>query len=195
MRSTPSSTSPPYHILEELADEVDVLATHLGRPLFLIAESDLNDPRFVRARDAGGFGMDAAWADEWHHAFHASLTGERQGYYEDFGPLALLAKGLRQAWVYDGTWSPYRQRRHGRPPEGLTGAQFVVFTQNHDQVGNRALGERSSALMSHGRPAGRGRPIADRALHPDAVPGRGVGGPAHRSSTSPTIATRAWRGR
>jgi maltooligosyltrehalose trehalohydrolase len=140
-----------YHILEELAEEVDVLATQLGRPLFLIAESDLNDPRFVRSRAAGGYGLDAAWADEWHHALHASLTGDRQGYYEDFGPLSLLAKGLRQAWVYDGTWSPYRQRRHGRPPVGLTGSQFVVFTQNHDQVGNRALGERSSALMSHGR--------------------------------------------
>jgi maltooligosyltrehalose trehalohydrolase len=140
-----------YHILEQLAEEVDDLATHLSRPLLLIAESDLNDPRFVRDRDAGGFGLDAAWADEWHHALHASLTGERQGYYEDFGPLALLAKGLRQAWVYDGTWSPHRQRRHGRPPAGLNGAQFVVSTQNHDQIGNRALGERSGALMSHGR--------------------------------------------
>jgi maltooligosyltrehalose trehalohydrolase len=116
-----------------------------------VAESDLNDPRFVRSPDAGGLGMDAAWADEWHHAVHATLTGERSGYYEDFGGLSLLAKGLRQAWVYDGQWSPHRGRHHGRPPTGLPGHRFVVSTQNHDQVGNRALGERSAALMSEGR--------------------------------------------
>jgi maltooligosyltrehalose trehalohydrolase len=139
------------HILEELAVEVEALAAHRGRPLFLIAESDLNDPRFVRGRDAGGYGLDAAWADEWHHALHATLTGEVSGYYADFGPLPLLAKALRQAWVYDGTYSPYRRRVHGRPPAGLSGGQFVVATQNHDQVGNRAGGERSSALMSDGR--------------------------------------------
>jgi maltooligosyltrehalose trehalohydrolase len=139
------------HILEELAAEVEALAAALGRPLFLIAESDLNDPRFVRGRDAGGYGLHAAWADEWHHALHATLTGEVSGYYEDFGPLPLLAKALRQAWVYDGTYSPYRRRVHGRPPAGLSGGQFVVATQNHDQVGNRAAGERSSALMSDGR--------------------------------------------
>ncbi len=139
------------HILEELADEVDVLAAAVGRPLLLVAESDLNDPRFVRPREAGGLAMDASWADEWHHAMHAALSGERSGYYEDFGPLELLAKALRQAWVYDGQWSPHRQRIHGRRPVGLRGHQFVVFTQNHDQVGNRAIGERSSALMSEGR--------------------------------------------
>jgi maltooligosyltrehalose trehalohydrolase len=139
------------HILEQLAAEVAALAAHVRRPLFLIAESDLNDPRFVRSRDAGGYGLDAAWADEWHHALHAALTGDRDGYYEDFGPLPLLAKALRQAWVYDGTYSPYRRRVFGRPPAGLSGSQFVVCTQNHDQVGNRALGERSAALMSEGR--------------------------------------------
>jgi maltooligosyltrehalose trehalohydrolase len=139
------------HILEELATEVGALATGLGRPLFLIAESDRNDPRFVRGSDAGGYGLDASWADEWHHALHATLTGERDGYYEDFGPLPLLAKALRQAWVYDGSYSPYRRRVHGRPPTGLTGSQFVVSTQNHDQIGNRAVGERASALMSDGR--------------------------------------------
>src|SRR5262249_21171403 len=110
-----------------------------------------NDPRFVRSRDAGGYGLGAAWADEWHHALHATLTGDVSGYYEDFGPLPLLAKALRQAWVYDGTYSPYRRRAHGRPPVGLSGGHFVVATQNHDQVGNRAAGERSSALMSDGR--------------------------------------------
>ncbi len=139
------------HILEAVAVEVDALAAHVRRPLFLIAESDLNDPRFVRARDTGGYGLDAAWADEWHHALHAALTGEVSGYYEDFGPLPLLAKALRQAWVYDGTYSPHRGRVHGQPVTGLAGGQFVVCTQNHDQIGNRAAGERSGALMSDGR--------------------------------------------
>jgi maltooligosyltrehalose trehalohydrolase len=139
------------HILEELAAEVAVLAGTLRRPLFLVAESDRNDPRVVRPRPAGGYGIDAAWADEWHHALHAVLTGERQGYYEDFGSLELLAKALRQAWVYDGTYSPHRRRHHGRSPLGLEGHQFVVFTQNHDQVGNRARGERLAAQVSSGR--------------------------------------------
>ncbi len=139
------------HILEQLAAEVAALAAQQRRPLFLIAESDRNDPRLVRGRDAGGYGLDAAWADEWHHALHSALTGDVSGYYEDFGPLSLLAKALRQAWVYDGMYSPHRQRVHGRPPAGLDGSQFVVCTQNHDQVGNRAAGQRASALMSHGR--------------------------------------------
>jgi maltooligosyltrehalose trehalohydrolase len=139
------------HILEQLADEVSALEAHLGRTLFLVAESDLNDPRSVRGPEAGGYGLDAAWADEWHHALHATLTGERDGYYEDFGPLPLLAKALRQAWVYDGVYSPHRGRVHGRPPAGLAGSQFVVAAQNHDQVGNRAAGERAGALMSDGR--------------------------------------------
>ena len=139
------------HLLEALAVEVGTLAAHVGRPLFVVAESDLNDPRFVRGLDAGGYGLDASWADEWHHALHAALTGETSGYYEDFGPLRLLAKALRQAWVYDGCYSPHRQRVHGRSPAGLSGSQFVVAAQNHDQVGNRAAGERSGALMNGGR--------------------------------------------
>jgi maltooligosyltrehalose trehalohydrolase len=139
------------HILEQLAAEVAALAARAGRPLFLVAESDLNDPRFVRSRDASGYGLHAAWADEWHHALHSTLTGDTDGYYADFGPLPLLAKALRQAWVYDGVYSAYRGRVFGRSPAGLAGNQFVVFTQNHDQVGNRAAGERSSALMSEGR--------------------------------------------
>jgi maltooligosyltrehalose trehalohydrolase len=139
------------HVLEELAADVEALAAEVGRPLFLIAESDLNAPRFVRSRDAGGYGLDSAWADEWHHALHAALTGERDGYYEDYGSLDLLAKALRQAWVYDGGYSVQRRRRHGRPPTGLAGRRFVVCTQNHDQVGNRAAGDRLGALVSEGR--------------------------------------------
>jgi maltooligosyltrehalose trehalohydrolase len=139
------------HLLEQLSAEVDALAAHLRRPLFLIAENDRNDPRLVRDRDAGGYGLDASWADEWHHALHAVLTGERDGYYSDFGSLAQLAKAARQAWVYDGCYSPHRQRAHGRPPAGLAGNQFVVSAQNHDQVGNRAAGDRLTALTSRGR--------------------------------------------
>jgi maltooligosyltrehalose trehalohydrolase len=139
------------HVLEALACQVATLSGQLRRPLSLIAESDRNDPKLVRSRDAGGYGLEAAWADDWHHALHAALTGERTGYYADFGPLAMLAKALRQAWVYDGIWSEYRERIHGRAPLGMSGRQFVVSTQNHDQVGNRAAGERSSALMSEGR--------------------------------------------
>src|SRR5581483_2482051 len=102
------------HLLEELAGRVDALAAAVGRPLFVVAESDLNDPRIVRSRDAGGYGMDAQWSDDFHHALHTVLTGERSGYYADFGTLADLAKALRQAWVYDGRRSAFRERRHGR---------------------------------------------------------------------------------
>jgi maltooligosyltrehalose trehalohydrolase len=136
------------HFLEELSEEVKDLSAAVGRRLWLLPESDLSDPRFVLPTAAGGYGLDAAWADEWHHALHATLTGERDGYYLDFETLAHLAKALRQAWVYDGSYSPHRRRRHGRPPLGLEGHQFVVCTQNHDQVGNRAQGERLSHLVS-----------------------------------------------
>jgi maltooligosyltrehalose trehalohydrolase len=141
----------PRHVLEELAAEVDALAVRLGRPLAVIAESSRNDPRLLRARDAGGYGLDGVWSDDWHHALHSVLTGERDGYYEDFGSLAQLAKALRQAWVYDGSWSRARGRRHGGSPRGISGDRFVVCAQNHDQVGNRAAGDRLASLVSEGR--------------------------------------------
>jgi maltooligosyltrehalose trehalohydrolase len=128
--------------LAELADATAGLAERLGRPLHLIAESDLNDPRMVRARAAGGLGMDAQWTDDFHHALHALLTGEREGYYADFGGAGAMARALAHAFVYDGGHSRYRDRRHGDSAAGLPGRRFVVYAQNHDQVGNRMLGER-----------------------------------------------------
>jgi maltooligosyltrehalose trehalohydrolase len=130
------------HILEELAVRVDALEAELGRPLVLIAESDLNDPRVVRGREAGGYGIDAQWSDDFHHAIHAYLTGERQGYYQDFGRLADLARCLETPFLYDGRRSAFRRRRHGRAPEALPAWRFLGYAQNHDQVGNRAVGDR-----------------------------------------------------
>jgi len=102
----------------------------------------------VADRAVGGYGMDAQWSDDFHHALHAVLTGERAGYYADFGSVAQLAKALHQALVYDGIYSPHRRRRHGRVPAGIPPTSFLGYLQNHDQVGNRAHGERSSMLMS-----------------------------------------------
>ena len=130
------------HLLEQLADEVDALEAELERPLVLIAESDLNDPRVIRPREIGGYGIDAQWSDDLHHAIHAVLTGETAGYYGDFGSLADVAAALRRAFVYDGRHSRYRKRRHGRPADGLSGHRFLAYLQNHDQVGNRAIGDR-----------------------------------------------------
>lgn len=136
------------HILEELDEEVQELSTQLGRHLFLIAESDLNDPRVVRSREVGGYGMDAQWSDDFHHALHVALTGERAGYYADFNGLGDLAHILRHAFLYNGRYSTNRRRRHGRPAFGLSGHRFVAYMQNHDQVGNRARGERMTHLVS-----------------------------------------------
>ncbi|HEX5431391.1 MAG TPA: malto-oligosyltrehalose trehalohydrolase [Bryobacteraceae bacterium] len=139
------------HFLEQLATEVKALEAHLGRHLAVIAESDLNDPRIVTPRECGGYEIDAQWSDDFHHALHTVLTGETAGYYADFGKLADLAKALENAYVYDGRDSIYRKRKHGRKPRGLSGSRFLGYLQNHDQVGNRARGERSSQLMSRGR--------------------------------------------
>ena len=139
------------HFLEQLAEEVDKLGAHLGRHFVLIAESDLNDPRLVTCVEGGGFGLDAQWSDDFHHALHAALTSETKGYYEDFGSLSQLGKALQQAYVYDGIHSTHRERVHGRPPIGLSGHHFLGYSQNHDQIGNRANGERLSHLVSVGR--------------------------------------------
>jgi maltooligosyltrehalose trehalohydrolase len=139
------------HFLEQLSKETEALSAQLGRHLVLIAESDLNDPRVVKSRDAGGYGINAQWSDDLHHALHSALTGEQAGYYEDFGSLDQLATALRSAYVYSGDYSEFRQRRHGRPAAGLPGSRFLAYSQNHDQVGNRAMGERLSQLISLGR--------------------------------------------
>ncbi len=137
--------------LEQLSTEVDELKAHLGRHLVIIAESDLNDPRVVRSWQMGGYDMDAQWSDDIHHSVHAVLTGEREGYYSDFGLIADLAVAMRRPYVYAGRHSTFRQRRHGRPPTGLRGSSFVAFLQNHDQLGNRARGDRICHLVSHDR--------------------------------------------
>jgi maltooligosyltrehalose trehalohydrolase len=138
------------HFLEALASAVKNLEATLGRHLVLIAESDLNDPRVIRSPAVGGYGIHAQWNEDFHHALHAVLTGETQGYYQDFGTLAQLAKVLTRGLVYDGCYSAYRRRCHGRPATGISGTRFVGCLQNHDQVGNRALGERTSRLLSPG---------------------------------------------
>jgi maltooligosyltrehalose trehalohydrolase len=135
------------HVLEELAGAVKRLGDELGRDFVLIAESDLNDPRLVRATARGGFGLDAHWADDFHHAMHRFFTGETDGYYADFEGLPDLAAALRDGYVYQGRYSPHRGRRHGRAPAGVAAHQLVVGAQNHDQIGNRAHGERLSMML------------------------------------------------
>ncbi|MEU3071231.1 malto-oligosyltrehalose trehalohydrolase [Streptomyces sp. NPDC007027] len=140
--------------LEELAAAVDALAVELGRPLGLIAESDLCDPRTTTPRPAGGLGLHAQWNDDFHHALHTALTGESQGYYADFAraPLAALAKTVTSAFFHNGTWSSFRGRTHGRPVDvSRTPAhRFVGYAQTHDQIGNRALGDRLASALSPG---------------------------------------------
>ncbi|MEU4571555.1 malto-oligosyltrehalose trehalohydrolase [Nonomuraea sp. NPDC023979] len=130
------------HLLAELADETDALACSLGRPLTLIAESDLNDPRMVRSRDAGGLGMTAQWDDDVHHALHTAVSGETHGYYADFAGLPALAKVLTRGVLHDGGYSSFRERAHGAPFTGVPGHRLVACLQNHDQIGNRPAGDR-----------------------------------------------------
>ena len=138
------------HLLEALAGEVQRLQTHSGRPRVLIAESDLNDPRLIRPVEIGGYGLDAQWNEDFHHALHAVLTGESSGYFADFGRIADLARVLTRGFALDGAYSRYRKRAHGRPATDIPGRRFVGCLQNHDQIGNRATGERSSHLLSRG---------------------------------------------
>lgn len=141
--------SSAIHFLQELTARVRELESQLDRKFWVIAESDLNHPRVVRPVDEGGYGLDAQWSDDFHHSLHALLTGERTGYYVDFGGVTDVAAALTKGFVYDGRYSSYRRRRHGAPTTGLSGNRFLGYLQNHDQVGNRAVGDRISALVSH----------------------------------------------
>ena len=143
------------HILEELSTETDRLAEDVGRPLSLIAESDKNDPRLITPRDRGGYGMTAQWDDDIHHAIHTAVSGERQGYYGDFGSLATLAQTLKNGYFHAGTYSTFRHRRHGRPLDTATipATRLLAYTTTHDQVGNRATGDRPSQNLTPGQQA------------------------------------------
>jgi maltooligosyltrehalose trehalohydrolase len=138
----------PVHIAEELGAAVHAQGQALGRRTLVIAEIDANDPKWVKGREAGGYGLDAHWSDDFHHSVHVALTGERSGYYADFAEPGAVAKVLRQRYVNDGRYSPYRRRRHGRPALDVPADRFIVAIQNHDQTGNRARGERLASLVT-----------------------------------------------
>lgn len=135
------------HILDELREAVHREAKRLGRRIVVIAESDFNDVRVINSPQGGGYGLDAQWNDDFHHSLHGLLTKERKGYYQDFGGINQLARALREGFVYTGQYSSFRKKRHGSPSRHLPPTKFVIFSQNHDQVGNRMKGERLSTLV------------------------------------------------
>ena len=160
------------HILEELSAETEALSAQLGRPLSLIAESDLNDPRLITPQRAGGYGLTAQWDDDIHHALHTAVSGERQGYYADFGSLERLAETLTERLLPRRQVSSFRSRRHGRPLDRgrFPGTGCMAYTQTHDQVGNRALGDRPSgdltpALLGVGAALAFMTPFTANAVH------------------------------
>ncbi len=142
----------PRHLLAELSERTDALSARVGRPLSLIAESDLNDPVMILPRDRGGYGLTAQWSDDYHHAVHVALSSETDGYYEDFASLETLAKAASSGFVHDGGWSTFRERDHGAPiPDEVEAWRLVTFSQDHDQIGNRATGDRLTATLSTDR--------------------------------------------
>jgi len=142
----------PVHILQEIAERADALSAHVGRPLTLIAESDLNDPVMFLPREAGGYGLAAQWSDDWHHAVHVALTGETVGYYKDFGDPEALPKVWTEGFFHNGTYSSFRERDHGEPvPDEAASWRLVTYAQDHDQIGNRAAGDRLTATLSADR--------------------------------------------
>ncbi|HTE34470.1 MAG TPA: malto-oligosyltrehalose trehalohydrolase [Chryseolinea sp.] len=138
----------PVHILKEIRQHTDQLSQETGRPYYLVAECDLNDPKYIQPIAEGGYGMNAQWNDEFHHALRVTSGNESTGYYEDFNGLLHLAKSYVDAYIYDGIYSPHRQKTFGAKATGIPQEKFVVFSQNHDQVGNRMLGERTTSLVS-----------------------------------------------
>ncbi|MGV3585923.1 MAG: malto-oligosyltrehalose trehalohydrolase, partial [Adhaeribacter sp.] len=139
----------PTHILREMKQLVNQLMQETGRTHYMIVELDLNDTRFINPLEEQGYGMDAQWIDEFHHALRVTATGENTGYYADFSGIQHLAKTYQDAYVYDGQYSPHRNKTFGIKAENNPGEQFIVFSQNHDQVGNRMLGERTSTLTTY----------------------------------------------
>jgi len=137
-----------YSFVEELSVEFHEQVKQQKRKAYLIGESAANDARLIKSRELGGYGLDAQWNDDFHHSLHVLLTGEQAGYYQDFGRLHHLVKAFREGFVYSGEYSPYRRRRHGVSSKDIPAHRFVVFSQNHDQVGNRAQGERLSRIVS-----------------------------------------------
>jgi maltooligosyltrehalose trehalohydrolase len=140
--------SSAVHIMEELTEQVRQLEKRIQRRKILIAEFDLNNPRYITPVTKGGYGMDAQWVDEFHHALHSVITGEQTGYYEDFGGLEDLAHSLQHSYVYTGQFSKHRKRYFGKDPVHTSYNQFIAFVQNHDQVGNRLLGDRLTTMLS-----------------------------------------------
>jgi len=136
------------HILYDIREAVHQQAKRLGRHIVVVAESDLNDVHVINPPSGGGYGLDAQWNDDLHHCLHTLLTGEQNGYYQDFGKFKQLVKALQEGFVYGGQYSPYRRRRHGSSSKHLPPSKFVIFSQNHDQVGNRWKGDRLSTLVS-----------------------------------------------
>jgi maltooligosyltrehalose trehalohydrolase len=142
----------PRHILHEMSEEVDALSAFLGRPLTLIAESDMNDASLVEPREANGTGITAQWSDDYHHALHVALTGETSGYYADFASLGALAKTSTEGFFHNGTFSSFRGRDHGHPIDPVMPTwRLVTFSQDHDQIGNRAAGDRLTATLDEGQ--------------------------------------------
>lgn len=136
------------HILEELNAEIQILAKKLKRQVHVIAESDLNDPKIVRDKKQGGYGLAGQWSDDFHHSLHRLLTHEEKGYYQDYGKVEDLEKSIREGFVYEGQYSRFRKKSHGKPAKGIPPEKFVICIQNHDQIGNRAFGERLGSLTS-----------------------------------------------
>ncbi len=136
----------PHPFLEELTEKVHECARDLNRQVYVMAESAANDSRLIRSRELGGYGLDAQWNDDFHHSLRVLLTGDRGGYFKDYGSLRQLEKSLREGFIYSGEYSAFRRRRHGSCSSDIAAERFVVFAQNHDQVGNRMLGERLGAL-------------------------------------------------
>jgi len=136
------------HFLEELTERVHALSQQKGKQFYLTAESDFNDVRIIRPKEVGGYGIDAQWCDDFHHSLHTLITGEQQKYYQDFGKSKDLEKSLREGFVYSGQYSPDRKRRHGKSSAEEPAYKFIVCSQNHDQTGNRILGERMTKLTS-----------------------------------------------